>query len=387
MTAAPRRASTDLQAAPERLTAQQRLLRVVQRHRRATVIPAAVLTVVSLTAAFLPVDGDPLPAVDGAETVVVTGPVRLGRELAPAAAAYGHDWVWDTSREMFSSAAHVSVPWVHPFEPSDPVPLATALPGTVVRDGAHPDAAAAAAAAGVDTVAATSPLYAGQATVEDALAAFDSAGLATAGIGLGTDRALTPAVAEVGARTVATFGFVDRAGDAASGPVRAGVAAAWPARMIAAVRQASHHDLTIVHLYGGVTFDHRPQPRHQDLARALVDAGADVVVGTGAGVVHPVEIHRDGLIVYSPGNFVAGQGWTRTSEGVTVHITWEGSGERRVRLEPHAVKQGRPVAAHPLRAARIRGHLSASVSGAGPQPTWERTGQGGVTTLLPARQG
>jgi hypothetical protein len=44
------------------------------------------------------------------------------------------------------------------------------------------------------------------------------------------------------------------------------------------------------------------------VAHALIDAGADFVVGHHPHVVHPIERHRNGLIAYSLGNYVF-QSW------------------------------------------------------------------------------
>jgi len=49
------------------------------------------------------------------------------------------------------------------------------------------------------------------------------------------------------------------------------------------------------------------------LAHALVDAGADIVVGHHPHVVHPVERYRNGLIAYSLGNYVF-HSWGHFSE-------------------------------------------------------------------------
>ncbi len=50
------------------------------------------------------------------------------------------------------------------------------------------------------------------------------------------------------------------------------------------------------------------------LAHALVDAGADVVVGHHPHVVHPIERYRGALIAYSLGNYVF-HGWGHLAEG------------------------------------------------------------------------
>jgi poly-gamma-glutamate synthesis protein (capsule biosynthesis protein) len=55
------------------------------------------------------------------------------------------------------------------------------------------------------------------------------------------------------------------------------------------------------------------------LAHALVDAGADLVVGHHPHVVHPVERYRGGLIAYSLGNYVF-HSWGHLGEGPAVPL-------------------------------------------------------------------
>ena len=79
---------------------------------------------------------------------------------------------------------------------------------------------------------------------------------------------------------------------------------------------AAHHDIVIVSFHGGAEgngaevlpfareiFAGEDRGNVVEFARAMVDAGADLVLGHGPHVVRPMELYRDRLIAYSLGNF------------------------------------------------------------------------------------
>lgn len=69
-------------------------------------------------------------------------------------------------------------------------------------------------------------------------------------------------------------------------------------------------DRVVICLHWGVPWCYLPETQgplaqyQQPLGRRLVEAGADVVVGTHPHCLHPVERWHDGLIIYSAGNFL-----------------------------------------------------------------------------------
>lgn len=62
-------------------------------------------------------------------------------------------------------------------------------------------------------------------------------------------------------------------------------------------------DFAIVSLHWGIEKVFYPAPEQIALARALVDAGATVVLGHHPHVIQGIERYKDGLIAYSLGNF------------------------------------------------------------------------------------
>jgi poly-gamma-glutamate synthesis protein (capsule biosynthesis protein) len=62
------------------------------------------------------------------------------------------------------------------------------------------------------------------------------------------------------------------------------------------------------------------------MARAWVDAGADVVIGAHSHWAGAIEQIDDRLVFYSLGNFVFDQAWqTETQLGVVIELTFQGS--------------------------------------------------------------
>jgi hypothetical protein len=78
-----------------------------------------------------------------------------------------------------------------------------------------------------------------------------------------------------------------------------------PAKAEADVRRAKAEvDLVVVLNHWGMEGCAEPTGFQRKLAHALVDAGADLVVGTHAHIIQPEERYHDRLIVYGLGDFV-----------------------------------------------------------------------------------
>ncbi len=63
-------------------------------------------------------------------------------------------------------------------------------------------------------------------------------------------------------------------------------------------------DLLVVSMHWGPELAHLPWPRQETDAKAFIDAGAGLVLGHHPHVIQPYERYKDGLIVYSFGDFI-----------------------------------------------------------------------------------
>ena len=79
-----------------------------------------------------------------------------------------------------------------------------------------------------------------------------------------------------------------------------------------AVREArGRAEVVVVSVHWGNEYQHLPTKRQRDIARALVEAGCDLLLGHHPHVLQPVELveaeGRKALVAYSLGNFISNQ--------------------------------------------------------------------------------
>lgn len=65
-------------------------------------------------------------------------------------------------------------------------------------------------------------------------------------------------------------------------------------------------DILIASMHWGEEYDYTPESEQKKLGRALIDAGADLVIGHHPHVIQGVECYNDKYIIYSLGNFCFG---------------------------------------------------------------------------------
>ena len=75
-------------------------------------------------------------------------------------------------------------------------------------------------------------------------------------------------------------------------------------RDIRLARERDRADVVIAFMHWGVEYERRASPRQRRLARLMIDAGADAVVGAHPHVTQEIDAHRGRPIFYSLGNFV-----------------------------------------------------------------------------------
>jgi poly-gamma-glutamate synthesis protein (capsule biosynthesis protein) len=110
--------------------------------------------------------------------------------------------------------------------------------------------------------------------------------------------------------------------EATAGVARPGVAWLEPERALADIRFARPLvDLLIVCPHWGVEYALRPTPEQVKLAHAMIDAGADLIVGSHPHVVQPLEQYRGRWVAYSLGNFVFDQKNPATHHGLLLKVT------------------------------------------------------------------
>jgi poly-gamma-glutamate capsule biosynthesis protein CapA/YwtB (metallophosphatase superfamily) len=99
-------------------------------------------------------------------------------------------------------------------------------------------------------------------------------------------------------------------------------------------------DVVVVMPHWGTQYTHRPEPVQSRVARRLVRAGADVVVGGHPHWVQGMEMVGRGLVVHSLGNFVFDMDFMReTQEGAILELTFWGDRLKAVDLVPYVMDE------------------------------------------------
>jgi poly-gamma-glutamate capsule biosynthesis protein CapA/YwtB (metallophosphatase superfamily) len=296
-----------------------------------------------LVALFLP--GEP---VSPALTLILAGDVMLGRGVAQA---LGGEWeaAFAGVRSWLAGDESGATDRVLTFANLES-PL-TAAPQ--VRGGhdlrAPPAAVAALRAAGLDAVSLANnhALDAGQAGLHETVRTLYMAGIVPWMDGASAAQDGEAAGGRTGALTYEGLAFDDSI-------VPLDLEAAGLA-VAAAVRRS---DVVIVSVHWGGEYQAVPSARQQAIARALAEAGADVIAGHGPHVLQRVEWVEETLVAYSLGNFLFDQPYPEDCRwGAILHVTLRGGRAVAVEAFPTVAERGRVRPADPDTAAAICSRL------------------------------
>ena len=198
--------------------------------------------------------------------------------------------------------------------------------------------------------------------LRDSLAAAKRYRFPVVGIGLDDAQAYRPYRATVKGQRIAVIGATQVLDDElisawTAGPGKPGLASAKDVprliRAVSAVRTTS--DTVVVFLHWGIELEQCPSADQRRLAKALVSAGADVVVGAHAHRLQGAGRLGKALVSYGLGNFV----WYGTSElstqtGVLL-VTVDGRRVLSYRWVPARIVDGVP---RPLAGSERRNEVS-----------------------------
>jgi poly-gamma-glutamate synthesis protein (capsule biosynthesis protein) len=165
-------------------------------------------------------------------------------------------------------------------------------------------------------------------------------GIASGGAGRNARAARRPTILEAGGIKVAILAYDTIAPGYRASADRAGSALLTAPIVEQDVKKA--HDagaeLVIVFPHWGTEYDPTPFKGQQALARASIDAGADMVIGNHAHWAGAMEIYDGKPIWYALGNFVFDQTWSEpTMEGITLELTFRGADLVQARMRPHII--------------------------------------------------
>ncbi|MFB9375368.1 CapA family protein [Kineococcus gynurae] len=306
--------------------------------------------------------GDPAPAAPPPVTVAVAGDVNAA---GAAAAALDPDGLAAITPAL--SAADVTLVNVETAITERGTPAAKQF-----TFRAPPTLLERLRAAGVDVAAMANnhSLDYGVTGLRDTLAAARSTSMPVIGLGEDVGAASAPWRTTVRGHRLSVFAATqvldgNLAASWTAGEDKPGLAAVNSAdgqeRLVAAVRaERARADSVVVVLHWGKELDACPLPRQEELADALVAAGADAVVGSHAhrllGNGYRSAGGRTGFVDYGLGNFVfAARSAATTATGVLT-LTLQPGRAPAARWTPATIEAGVPV---PLAGAEADAALAA----------------------------
>jgi len=141
---------------------------------------------------------------------------------------------------------------------------------------------------------------------------LDRAGIVHSGAGLNHAQASRLATAEVCGRKLGLLAFTDNEPDWEATSAQPGVFYVptdlrdpRAAKLLDIVRESRLAvDLLILSAHWGSNWGYRPPQEHVIFARALIEAGADIIFGHSSHVFRGIEFYKDRPILYGAGNFV-----------------------------------------------------------------------------------
>jgi poly-gamma-glutamate synthesis protein (capsule biosynthesis protein) len=234
----------------------------------------------------------------------------------------------------------------------------------------------------------------GYEALADTLALLDAAAIGHAGAGRTLEEAARPTTIGAPAGRIGLLAFTDNEPAWAATPERPGVLYVPVDRgdprardLLGHVRRAREVvDLLVVSAHWGPNWGYDPPPEHAPFARALIDAGADVVFGHSAHVVRGVEAYRGRPILYGAGDYVddyAVDRVERNDESCVFELETEGAQSRRLRLYPSVIADLQARLARGERAEGIAHSLRDLCAGLGTAAEWDAAA-GCLEVALPA---
>lgn len=182
----------------------------------------------------------------------------------------------------------------------------------------------------------------------DTIKNLDKAGIAHVGAGKDASAAYAPVYVERKGIKIAIVGVsrVLPETNWAAGPDHPGAASAYDpkaaARAVAEARKNADVVVAIAH-WGKERVD-MPDENQKTLAHAMIDAGADLIIGGHAHVLQGFEQYKGKWIAYGTGNFIFTKSATaKTWETGVFQAECSKNGDCSMKLVPYWAELGRPV--------------------------------------------
>lgn len=280
--------------------------------------------------------GPPLPAPTPIRVSAV-GDIMLGGTAGPEMRRYGYDYPFLFMRGLFKGSQIVFGNLEGPL-----TARGTPEPDKKYLFRSPPMKVAPALKAAGFTVVSLANNHAmdyGAVGLQDTVAALQANGISHAGAGNNLASARRPAVIHVGDQTVALLAYSVTLPDTFYAAAdRAGTAFGHEAQVRADVEHARRFaDIVIVSFHWGQEGTTDLRDYQVKLGHAAIDAGAAAVLGHHPHILQAIERYRDGVILYSLGNFVFGSYSKAARDSVIAQLDFVHGRVSALRLIPITV--------------------------------------------------
>ncbi len=168
--------------------------------------------------------------------------------------------------------------------------------------------------------------------------AVDQAGISYVGIGSNIDEAMRYQLLEYDGVKIAVLAVSDivEAGLTASKQTPGVFSTKYlnPNYLGVVADAAAAADVVIVYMHWGNEYTAIPTGSQNEIGRQLIDAGANIVLGSHSHAIQPIEIYNGGIIFYGLGNFITDQGWSRTKDSCLVRYCLDIAGRGAFEVVP-----------------------------------------------------
>ncbi len=271
-------------------------------------------------------ESTPVPTTLDAQPIMLlfAGDIMLSRSVGDSMSVK-HDWLWPFAR-VASVTASTDIAFAN---------LETTISTRGDKGGctycfrADPKAVAGLVSAGFDVLSVANNHiwdFGPQAFTDtlDYLAAND---ISVAGGGRNASEARTPVVRTVRNTRVAYLAYTDMLPDSARALADRAGANIWNEEQMKedVVLARTMADVVVVSFHTGTEYETLHNAAQERMYHAIIDAGADLIVGTHPHVVQEVQRYNGGWIAYSLGNFVFDQNFSElTRKGLMLAVTVTG---------------------------------------------------------------
>jgi poly-gamma-glutamate capsule biosynthesis protein CapA/YwtB (metallophosphatase superfamily) len=266
--------------------------------------------------------------------VAAVGDIMLGGTAAPELQKYGYDYPFEQVKTLLQQAQIVFGNLEGPLTDDG---TADQNKKYVFRSPPQKVAPALAHAGfNIVSLANNHSLDYGPQGLEDTRVALEKAGIQPVGAGRNEAEARTPVYVKAGGVTVAFLAYsLVFPEEFWAGPDKPGTAFGHEENVRADVAAARHKaDIVVVSYHWGQEGKTDLRDYQTLLAHAAIDAGATVVLGHHPHILQGVERYRNGVIVYSLGNFAFGSYSNTATRSVIALLTFRDKQLRELRLVP-----------------------------------------------------